>query len=205
MIPLLSDQVARVQEFSFICCVFQHSTDGNATGLKGAFFCCLFDIWHNWGRQRRKKSAAHDTSEETFAPRLVHIFSPTVSGFKSSEKSLQLKWYFHFAGLKDALLMTHSVPVKQSIDSPCCLAIVSHCIVITASSSSCIQFINQSASFTVKRSEVCKQHAQCKSPTNSHHSQVTTPSYNRRQISSAEEGKMHTKYKNYLKMYLVFT
>lgn len=105
--------------------------------VKRSFCCCLFDVWHNWGRQKRKTSAADHTRaallssflrKDIWSLIVSHIVLPTVWRFRSFGKSLKLKWYFNLADLKaclpcSALLMTHSV--KLSIDSPRCFALMS--------------------------------------------------------------------------------
>lgn len=64
-IPLLSDRVAGFKSSDSYMMRHEHSTDGNATGSKGAFLVVFCDVWHNWGRQKRKTSAADDTSVDS--------------------------------------------------------------------------------------------------------------------------------------------
>lgn len=100
MIPLLSDRVARVQEFRFVSYALQHSTDGNATRLKGAF-AVVFLTFDITGADKRGKRVLLMIKALTlsalppfpsFGANIWFLIGsilmlPTVLRFKSSEKS----------------------------------------------------------------------------------------------------------------------
>lgn len=142
VMPLLRDRVARVQEFRFVSDALQHSTDGNAAGLKAASAVVFLTLDITGADKRGKRvllmikvrSLSVLPPFPTFWANIWFLIGsilipPTALRFTGSDKSPKVKWNFHFNDLRTCLLcsalqMTHSVRVKQSIDSPGCFFIL---------------------------------------------------------------------------------